>query len=272
MTRLFYSEHLRLAGISAALSALALGFVLVPGAVSVEQRSAASLPQQIKAFQPGESLSYDISWSKTLRAGTASMEVQGERLPDGREVLRLVVTSHTAGIVDKLYQLGDTVQSVFDPEIMQSLSFSLTEIHGKKTRRLDVAFDHERRTAAIRLNNDPEKTVAIPDRVQDSVSSLYYLRTREDFIVGRPIAFEAFNNDRSWAIEFQTLGRERVKTPAGEFATIKVRAYRGIFMSEGEVFVWLTDDVRKIPVLIKSKIKIGSLVFTLTSLKPGADP
>ena len=258
-------KHLRLAGILTTLFVLAPG--PVPGELSAGQRPVAALPP-IRAFQPGESLSYDISWSNMLRAGTAVMEVQAERLPDGREVLRFVVTSQTAGVVDKLYQLGDTVQSVFDPETMQSLSFSLRESHGKKTRRRDLVFDHERRKATIRLNNDPEKTVPIPDRLQDSLTSLYYLRTREDFIVDRPVTFEAFDGDKSWAIEVQTLGREMVKTPAGEFATIKVRAYRGLLMSKGEVFVWLTDDIRKIPVRIKSKLSIGSLVFTLTSLKP----
>jgi len=272
MTRLFHHERPLTSGISAAFCILSLGFVLATGAFSEEPQPSPELSQEIRAFQPGESLSYDISWSKTLRAGTAFMEVKDEGLPDGRKVLRFVVTSKTVGIVDTLYQLGDTVQSVFDPEIMQSLSFSLRERHGKKTRSRDLVFDHTRRTVTIHLNNDPLKTVAIPDRIQDSLTSLYYLRTREDFVVGTPIIFDAFDGDKSWAIEIQTLGKETVKTPAGKFATIKVRAFRGLFMSEGEVFVWLTDDVRKIPVLIKSKLAIGSLVFTLKSLKTGGEP
>lgn len=257
------------AGIAAALCGFALGLAAVSYALGAEQKPAAT---KIKAFQPGESLSYDISWSKMLKAGTADMEVKSELLPDGREVFRIVVISHTVGAVGRLYKLGDTVQSVFDPRIMQSLSFSLRESRGNKTRRRDLIFDHERRTVTIRLNDDPPEAVAIPERVQDSLSSLYYLRTREDFIMGRPITFDAFDSDKSWAIEVETLGRERVRTPAGEFSTIKVRAYRGLFMSEGEVLVWLSDDVRKIPVIIKSKIAIGSLVFTLTSLRTGENP
>ena len=227
--------------------------------------------RSIKAFQAGEFLSYDISWSGMMRAGSAVMEVRSEALPDGREALRFSVTYHTAGIVDRLYRMGDAIQSVFDPETMQSLSFSLRQKHGKKTRRRDIVFDHERKQATIRLNDDPPETVVIPPEVQDPLTSLYYLRTREDFSPARPIIFKAFNNDKVWDIEFQTLGRERVKTPAGAFETIKVRASRGLFTGEGEVLLWLTDDVRKIPVLIKSKVPVGSLVFTLTSMKPGVD-
>ena len=68
------------------------------------------------------------------------------------------------------------------------------------------------------------------------------------------------------------MGREKVKTPAGEFDTIKVKAYKGFLMSEGEVNIWLTDDARKIPVLIQSKVKVGSIMFTLKELKTGGNP
>jgi hypothetical protein len=263
------SVSLRGAGFPAALGFLLFGLAPVPVAFSVEKTLAASLPPRIQAFQPGESLTYDVSWSNRVKAGSAVMEVKGERLPNGREVLRFVVTSRTVGAVGKLYPLGDSVQSVFDPSIMQSLSYSLRESHGRKTRRKDMAFDHVNRTVTIQLNNDPLKTQAIPDRVQDNLSSLYYLRTREDFIIGKPITFEAFDSGNSVAVEVQTLGREQVNTPAGAFATIKVRAYKGLFMSDGEIFVWLTDDARKVPVLIQGRLKIGTIVFTLAELKPG---
>ena len=65
-----------------------------------------------------------------------------------------------------------------------------------------------------------------------------------------------------------------MKTPAGKFATIKVRTfpkYEGVFMNKGEIFIWLTDDKRKIPVLMKSTIAIGSIVSTLTKMEPGKD-
>ena len=236
----------------------------IPSAAGDSRSQAA---QDIRAFQPGESLSYDISWSNVMRAGTAVMEVRSETLADGRKALRIMLTSRSLGVLDKLYHLGDTIQSVFDVEGLRSLSYNLQARHGKKTRRLDISFDYERKQATIRLNDDPPESVPIPDQVQDPLTILYYLRTREDFSPDRPIVFKAFEHDKASDIEVHALGRERVKTPAGEFETIKVRAQRGLFMGEGEVFIWLTDDVRKIPVLIKSKVSVGSLIFTLTGVK-----
>jgi hypothetical protein len=248
------------------------GFVLLPVESRGEQQPAAPPPLKITAFQPGEALTYEATWSNAMKMGTAVMEVKAERTSEGREVLRLMSTSRTEGTVGSLYPLGDIVQSVFDPEIMQPLSFNLHETQGKRQRRRIMEFDHEHNKVTVRKNEDPVKTFTIPDQVQDNLSSIYYLRTREDFTVGKTIKFETFDGEQSVLIEVQVLGREKVKTPAGEFDTIKVKAYKGFLMSEGEITIWLTDDARKIPVLIKGKIKIGSIVFNLKEFKTAGSP
>ena len=112
----------------------------------------------------------------------------------------------------------------------------------------------------------------MPERVQDALSSLYYVRTRQDFIVGKPIVVDVHDSGKTWSIEIHTLGRERITTPAGEFDTIMIKTYpkyEGVFMHKGEIFMWLTDDARKIPVLMKSRISIGSIVATLTEMRDG---
>ena len=124
------------------------------------------------------------------------------------------------------------------------------------------------------MNDDPPETFTIPDQTQDALSSLYYLRTLDDFTVNKTIIIQVHDGGKNWSVEVQTLGREKVTTPAGEFATIKVRTfpkYEGVFMNKGEIFIWLTDDSRKIPVLMKSTIAIGSIVSTLTKIEQGKD-
>lgn len=257
-------------GRSAALCFLALGLALVPHAVGAEEQSIVSPPPRIQAFKPGERLTYEISWSKIITAGTAVMEVKEERLPNGRTVLRFIATSRSVGAVDAIYPVNDIVQSVFDPRTMQSLSFDLNESHGRKKKRRTLTFDHEARTAVSTLNNEPPKTLTIPDQVQDALSSLYELRTREDFTIGKTHVIKVHDSGKTWSVEVHTLGREKVKTPAGEFDTIKVKTfprYEGVFMNKGEIFLWLTDDKRKIPVLMKSTISIGAIMTTLTSMK-----
>jgi hypothetical protein len=38
----------------------------------------------------------------------------------------------------------------------------------------------------------------------------------------------------------------------------------GIFARTGDIVIWLTDDDRRIPVQMKSKVVVGSITATLT--------
>ncbi|MDH4162380.1 MAG: DUF3108 domain-containing protein [Nitrospirota bacterium] len=215
-------------------------------------------------------MTYTISWSKVFSAGTAVMEVRREKA-DGRELLRIVSTARSIGMVDSVYPVRDTVQSLFDPRTRQSLSYFLDQSHGKRKKKRELHFDRERNKVTYRADGVQE-VLDIPAQTQDALSSLYYLRSRQDLEPGKTIVFDVHDSGKNWAVEIQVLGRERIKTPVGEFDTIKVRTYpkyEGVFMHKGEIFMWLTDDSRRVPVLMKSTITIGSIVATLTEMIPG---
>ncbi len=255
------------------LATIALGLVLAAGAFSEERLMPGAVPR-ISAFQPGEVLKYNISWSNIITAGIAVMEVKKDTLPDGREVLRFSVEGHSTGLVDKFIHVTDTAQSIFDPVAMQSLEYSLREKYGKKSRRREVLFDPVSRTVVSKLNEDQPETFTVPDRVLDALAAFYRIRTLEDLNEDKDSAIDVHDSGKNWSVEIQTLGREKITTRMGEFSTIKVRTYpryEGVFMNKGEVYLWLTDDSRKVPVLMKSKLAVGSFVFTLTDIRPGTE-
>jgi len=224
------------------------------------------------AFAPGEKLTYSISWSKILKAGVAVMEVKDGLSTDGRPVFRLVSSTHTVGLVDAIYPVSDVAESIVDVDEIYSLSFRIKESHRDQKRRREIIFDYKNKTARFQKDDDPLEIIPMQGRIQDALSSLYYARTRQDFIVGKPIVVDVLDGGKVWSVEVQTLGKERVKTPAGEFDTVKVKTYpkyEGVFMHKGEIYIWLTDDSRKIPVLMKSIISIGSIVATLTEIQGG---
>jgi hypothetical protein len=43
----------------------------------------------------------------------------------------------------------------------------------------------------------------------------------------------------------------------------------GIFKNKGRLVIWLTDDERRMPVLMKSKVAVGSISVVLQEVKPG---
>ncbi len=270
MTRYIYKKLNRTLTISVVLWFLILVAASVSGTLSAQEEAIASSLPPIEAIQPGETLVYDVSWSNIIAAGTAVMEVRGDTLPDGREVFKFLVTGRSSGVVDKFFKVYDAVQSVFDPQVMQSLTYNIDENYGKKKKRRALIFDHAHKTVMSRVNDDPPETLVIPEHVQDALSSFYYLRAVENFSGNKAIVFDVYDSGKIWTVEVYTMGREIVKTPAGEFSTIKIRTYpkyKGVFMNKGEVFIWLTDDSRKVPVLMKSKLTVGSFVFTLRQMQ-----
>jgi hypothetical protein len=263
-----FSEEMRRSAFGCFLLVI---LALTSGIVSAAESPAVSPEKLHRPFNPGEKLTYTISWSKIISAGTAVMEVKKEKTEDGREVFRLISTARTSGMVDSVYPVRDVVQSQFDPRTMESLSYSLNQSHGKRKKQREMVFDHEAGTVAF-TENGTKEIIAITRHTLDALSSLYFLRTKRDLIVGTPIIFDIHDSGKNWSVEVHVLGRERLKTPVGEFDTIKVKTYpkyEGVFMNKGEIFIWLTDDSRKVPVLMKSTITIGSIVSTLTEMKLG---
>jgi hypothetical protein len=223
------------------------------------------------AFSAGERLTYIISWSNIIDAGTAVMEVREEKLTDGKKVYRLISTAHSSGLISKFYKVNDMIESVIDSEHLYSLSYTLDQKHGKRKKKREMTFNKAKGTVVVD-EEGKQDTYSTPPDILDPLSSLYYVRTRQDFIVGKPIIVFVNDNGKNWAVEVQTMGREKIKTSFGKFDTIKVKTYpryEGVFQHKGEIYIWLTDDEHKIPVLMKSEISIGSIMATLVTMQSG---
>lgn len=251
---------------------LFLLFIAASVGISEEVPAISSAPTVLGPIVPGEKLSYTISWSKVFSAGTAVMELRKDSdKKNGAELLRIISTARSIGMVDSVYPVRDTVQSVIDPRTLQSVSYLLDQSHGKRKKKRELLFDRERNKVTYKSDGTQE-IIDIPAHAQDALSSVYYLRTRRDLEPGKTIVFDVHDSGKNWAVEIHVLGKERIKTSLGEFDTIKVKTYpkyEGVFMHKGEIFIWLTDDSRRVPVLMKSTITIGSIVVTLTEMSPG---
>ncbi len=224
------------------------------------------------AFAPGEKLTFSISWSTIIEAGIATMEVKAGKTAQDKPTYELLSNTHSVGVLELVFPVRETVQSIVDAEGLYSLEFHLKESQGKRKRQRDMIFDQTAHTVTESVNNDRPETFSVPSSVQDAFSSLYYVRTRTDFVTGKAILVDVHEGGKNFAVEIQVLGREKIKTPAGEFNTIKVRTYpkyEGVFTHKGEIYIWFTDDDRKVPVLMKSTISIGSIVATLTKVEGG---
>jgi hypothetical protein len=108
--------------------------------------------------------------------------------------------------------------------------------------------------------------VEIRDKTFDPLSSFYYIRTLKPQ-VGRSVYVEVLDNKKLWNVEVQIIRRERVSTRLGDFDTIVIKPLlksEGIFNRRGDMYIWLTDDDRHVPVKLQTKVALGRVTATLT--------
>ena len=112
-----------------------------------------------------------------------------------------------------------------------------------------------------------EGKTPLPSRVSDIISCFYYLRT-QPLETGKSLDLEMYSRGKVYRISAVVLGREKVETEAGTFDTVKVQpAMRETESAEdrnkGKLFLWFSDDARRLPVMVRTIIPIGSVTARL---------
>lgn len=207
------------------------------------------------AFDVGEYLEFDIAYG-FIKAGSATMAVLDTLRWNGRSVYLIRTTAYSNRFFSALYKVRDRVESLMDTEGLFSWKFEkhLREGHYRADRY--ATFD-QRNQRVIRTND----TIPAPLYVQDILASFYYART-QPLVVGQSFDIDNFSDGRIYPLRVLVHRKERVEVPAGEFDCIVVQPVlreEGLFKQKGELTIWLTDDKRRMPVLMKSKILVGSI-------------
>jgi hypothetical protein len=219
----------------------------------------------VPPFGVGERLVFQIKYG-FVSAGTAIMSIPELVSERGYLCYHIVSVAESSPWFAAFFEVRDSVESLLDVRHLVSRRFEKRVREGDFRSHDVVIFDHERHVAVY-----PEKkgrAIPMPLDAQDILSSLYYVRMM-DLEVGRSVYIENHADRKNYPLEIKVLKRERVEVPAGEFDCLVVEPIMrasGIFRSEGRLTVWLTDDEYKIPVLMKSKVVIGSVSAMLAEL------
>jgi hypothetical protein len=210
-----------------------------------------------------ERLVYDVSWTG-LKVGTAVLEVTAQ----GND-LRIVNTIHSSGLMSAIFSIDDKTESVISTEPSRMgtpNSFRENIKEGKFVTRKEARFNFTSlKVDSSDLLNKTEKTDPISARTYDSLSSIYFIRSSE-LVPGQTILFDIYDFKHLWNAEVQVVKREEIRTRAGKFQTLMVTSqlkFNGAPSRVGSATFWLTDDSRRIPVKIVTKIKKGEITLTL---------
>jgi hypothetical protein len=225
------------------------------------------IPACPRPFGRGERLKFAVQYG-FISAGTAYLEVPEVKDYQGRTVFNLVARAESNGFIDRFYKVRNHIESYMDRDGRFSWRYCENRREGKYRRQQEILFDPVRREA----HYPDGATFPIPPQAQDALSSFYYTRYLP-LPIGGSVVFDYHASRKSVPLEVKVLRRERVETPAGKFSCVVVEPLLkagGVFKNKGRLWIWLTDDERRIPVLMRSKITIGSISVILTDLRTGA--
>lgn len=226
---------------------------------AAERKRFARVPWRI-----GEYFQFSIDWNG-LNGGSSLMQVQNLHTVDGHRSYRIVTKAESNSFVSRFYKVRDRAESFIDAETLVSRRFIKHLREGGFKQDIDVRFDQEEKKAVYAGG----PTLDVPGQVHDVLSAFYFVRTRP-LPIGSSFTIQTHDNRKSYSMEVKVHKRERIEVPAGKFDCILVEPVlksEGVFKSQGSIFVWLTDDERRIPVLVKSKVPVGSISVSLTDMR-----
>ena len=225
-----------------------------------------TLPAVVEPFHAGESLRFAVQYG-FIHAGSAWLEVPEVAEWNGHRAWRLVARAESNGFFDKIYKVRNRIESLWDQDSLFSWRYLEDRHEGHYTANDTMVYEPD----SLRMRYKNGQTYPLPGPVQDALSS-FYLTRFQALPVGGTIAFDYHASRKTAPMEVRVLGREKVKTPAGTFHCVVVEPLikaGGIFKNKGRLVIWLTDDDRRMPVLMKSKVMIGSVKVVLQEAKAG---
>jgi hypothetical protein len=225
-----------------------------------------TLAASAEPFKPGESLRFQVQYG-VIHAGTAWLEVPETTAWNSHRVWRLVARAESNSFFSSFYRVRIRIESLWDLDSRFSWHYFEDRHEGGHVSNDTMTYEPD----SSRMRYKSGQTFTLPGPVQDALSSFYLTRFQALPIGGR-VAFEYHASHKTAVMEVLVLRRETVKTPAGRFACVVIEPQLkagGIFKNNGRLRIWLTEDERRMPVKMESKVAIGSIKVVLQEAKTG---
>jgi hypothetical protein len=232
-----------------------------------------SNPPSARPFQVGEQLAYEISWLN-ITAGTAVMAVSGAGTDGDRPLVKLITTAQSRPAITTFFPVDNRVESILDRATLLPEHLTFKRREGKKKEDIEYTFHQKEGTVTV-VKGGTTETLEMPPGTQDVISCLYYARSELLLQPGSFLTMNVHHDKRNRKVDVRVEEIEIVSGPWGEVETARVLVvmpFQGLFLNQGNIRVWFTNDDRRIPVRMKAKVIIGSIVADLVSGLQASSP
>lgn len=236
------------------------------------------------AFYPGEEIEYTVYYNWGLLWVNAAMVTFNvhEKVYMNRPVYHFDSYGQTLRKFDWLFKVRDRFQSYVDKETFRPLWYEMdTYEGGYEARDVYNYFPENNSVIATTENSDRPRqtdTLTILPCTFDIITAVYFARNLDfsTYSMNEAIPFSILMGNELHELSPRYLGKETIKTREGEtFDCIKfsVELVAGFIFTEGnEMFVWVTDDENRVPVVVEAQIRIGSVKAMLKTARGLKNP
>lgn len=252
---------------------LALAFVSIslPAGLAQIRNVKADRPDKgktsdtVSPFVVGERLNYDVSWSDFIVAGELTVETKDRRNFEGIDGYHVMVQAQSVGIVKAIvYKVNEVYESFINSETLQPFRAEKSSRRGNNRKAGSIVFDRKRGSA--RLSDG--RTIQVPPDTYDVAGLLYAIRSI-DLTQGKEQTFTMLDNEKLTTVKINPEAREKLTTRTGKYNVVRVAAMTVNEQKADDSFkirVFITDDARRLPVLLTAQMSWGEVRAELTSV------
>ena len=222
-------------------------------------------------FAAGETLSYDVSWSSYLTAGTATMTVVEKKPSFNSTAYYIVAEGRPTPLLSKLYSVYYKMDTLLDSFTLLPQRGSAYSEEGKRHRFKTTQFDRAAKKVLFEYKSDTtvKSDFATSAVTQDALSAIYVLRVIP-LKPGEKMTMPVCDNGINYKVQFDAGASEKVRTPKGDQAALKIRL--SVSDDKGKsvgknVFIWISEDERRLPVKLQADLPVGSFNLLLRDVK-----
>jgi len=223
-------------------------------------------------FKVGEVLTYDVSWSSYLTAGTATMSVKERRATGGGAfAYDFVAEGKPGSLLDKLYHVYYKAESLLGTRSFQPTQATMySDERGRKKLRTTnfitpTSIEVEPRAGA------PKEKHNVPKLTLDPLSAVYVIRA-VPLKAGAVISMPVVDNGDVYTVKWQVAPPEQVKTAIGTLPAWRLVPTltddKGKSVSKYRLTLWLSTDARRLPLKFQAGLPVGSFTLTLAGISP----
>src|SRR5688572_803657 len=175
-------------------------------------------------FRAGELLTYDVSYSTYVTAGTVTMHVQAKRPSYNSVAYYVVAEARPTPIVAKLYTLYYKADVLMDVYTLLPQRAGVYSEEGQRHQMKVTTFNNPARKATFEnvTAKNGKREFTVPPFTQDALSAIYVIRALP-LKVGSRETIPVSTGGRTYRAQVSVEGTEPVQTPAGPFQTFRLR-------------------------------------------------